>query len=210
MWNEAVSKANSVSMLEMPMRGLFAKIRPKFMTGYGKSESGAAAIEFVTVIFPFIYVLGCIIETGLMLFTEYVLQSSVQDAARQIRTGSAQAAGLNAAAFKAKICTRIGILVDCTSKVTVYVKPDTSFASLKASIPSYLNVGLKADGTPNPTSYDCGQPSQPAAVIATYDWTFAMPFMSFLGNINGNKARRLGGIAIFRNEPYPTSTTTCS
>ena len=192
------------------MRWLFEKIRPKFIKGYSKSESGAAAIEFVTVIFPFIYVLGCITETGLMLFTEYVLQSSVQDAARQIRTGSAQTAGLNAAAFKAKICSRVSILVDCTSKVTVYVKPSTTFANLKATIPSYLNVGLKPDGTPNPTSYDCGQPSQPAAVIATYDWTFAMPFMNFLGNINGNTARRLGGIAIFRNEPFPVSGTTCS
>ena len=183
------------------MRWLFERIRPKFIKGYGRSESGAAAIEFVTVIFPFIYVLGCIIETGLMLFTEYVLQSSVQDAARQIRTGSAQAAGLNAAAFKAKICSRVSILVDCTSKVTVYVKPATSFASLKSSIPSYLNVGLKPDGTPNPTSYDCGTPSQPAAVIATYDWTFAMPFMSVLGNITGHTARRPGGIPIFRNTP---------
>jgi Flp pilus assembly protein TadG len=200
----------AVSRLEKPMRWLFEKIRPKFTKGYAKSESGAAAIEFAAVVLPFIYVLGCIIETGLMLFTEYVLQSSVQDAARQIRTGSAQSASLTAAAFKSIICGRVGMIVNCPAKVTVYVKPATSFASLKATIPSYLNVGLKPDGTPNPVSYDCGQPSQPAAVIATYDWTFTLPFMSFLGNINGNTTRRLGGIAIFRNEPYPTTTSSCS
>jgi Flp pilus assembly protein TadG len=200
----------AASMLEISMRWLLEKIRPKFIKGYRKSESGAAALEFVMVVFPFIYVLGCIIETGVMLFTEYVLQSSVQDAARQIRTGTAQSQGLDAAAFKAKICARVSILVNCSSSVTVYVRPATSFSSLKATIPSYLNVGLKDDGTPNPTSYDCGQPSQPAAVIATYDWTFAMPFMNFLGNINSNTKRRLGGIAIFRNEPYPSSSTSCS
>jgi Flp pilus assembly protein TadG len=200
-----VQELNAVSGVEMSMRRLIKKIRPKLVTGYRKSESGAAALEFVMVVFPFFYVLGCIVETGVMLFTEYVLQSSVQDAARQIRTGSAQTANLDAAAFKAKICQRVSILVNCNSSVTVYVRPASSFSSLKSTIPSYLNVGLKDDGTPNPTSYDCGQPSQPAAVIATYDWTFAMPFMSFLGNIKGNTARRLGGIAIFRNEPYPAT-----
>lgn len=175
-----------------------------------KSESGSAALEFAMVIFPFIYVMGCITETGVMLFTEYVIQSSVQDAARQIRTGGAQTAGLSAAAFKAKICSSVSILVNCSSKVTVYVKPAGSFSSLKSTLPSALNVGPKPDGSPNPTSFDCGQASQPAAVIATYDWTFSLPFMSFLGNINGNAARRLSGVAIFRNEPYPSSTPSCS
>jgi Flp pilus assembly protein TadG len=201
---------NAVSMLEMPMWYSFEKIRPKFVKGLAKSESGTATIEFATVVFPFIYVLGCIIETGLMLFTEYVIQSSVQDSARQIRTGSAQSASLNAGSFKAKICARVSILVNCTSKVTVYVKPATTFSNLKATLPNYLNVGLKPDGTPNPSSYDCGQPSQPAAVIATYDWTFSLPFMSFLGNINGGAARRLAGIAIFRNEPYPPGSNSCT
>lgn len=193
------------------MRWFDDRIRAKFVKGLAKSESGAAAIEFAAVVFPFIYVLGCIIETGLMLFTEYVLQSSVQDAARTIRTGSSQSAGTNAAAFKSKICARVNILVNCASKVTVYVKPGTSFSNLKAILPSYLNIGAAAVGQPaNPTSFDCGQANQPAAVIATYDWTFSLPFMSFLGNISGNTARRLGGVAIFQNEPYPGTTGSCS
>jgi hypothetical protein len=46
-------------------------------------------------------------------------------------------------------------------------------------------------------------------VIATYDWTFTFPFMSFLGNINGNTQRRLTAVAIYQNEPYP-GTASCS
>jgi len=72
-----------------------------------------------------------------------------------------------------------------------------------------LNVGSKPDGTPNPTSYSCGTPEQAAGVIATYDWKFTMPFMSFLGNFNEGKTRRLYGIAIFQNEPFPAGTA-CS
>uniref|UniRef100_UPI00112F141F TadE/TadG family type IV pilus assembly protein n=1 Tax=Escherichia coli TaxID=562 RepID=UPI00112F141F len=52
-----------------------------------RSESGATAVEFALVAGPFFYVLGCICETGLMLFTEYVIQNSVQEAARLVRTG---------------------------------------------------------------------------------------------------------------------------
>jgi hypothetical protein len=36
-----------------------------------------------------------------------------------------------------------------------------------------------------------------------------MPFMTFLGNFNGGKTRRLYGIAIFQNEPFPAGTA-CS
>jgi Flp pilus assembly protein TadG len=189
---------------------VFEKIRKGSLGRLKKSESGSVALEFAMVIFPFIYVIGCIMETGVMLFTEYVLQSSVQDAARSIRTGAAQNASLSSADFKAKICGRMSILVNCTSSVTVYVKPATSFSNLKSSSPSAIGVGLKPDGTPGPTSYSCGQPSQPGVVIATYDWTFALPFMSFLGNINSNTARRLSGIAIYQNEPFPVISSCTS
>jgi len=153
--------------------------------------------------------MGCICETGIMLFTEYSIQAGVQEAAREIRTGQAQTAGLSAAGFKSKICEITGIVIDCESDLTVYVRPANTFTSLASVLPTYMNVGAKPDGTPNPTSYDCGGPSQAAGVIATYDWDFTMPFMTFLGNINGGEKRRLYGLAIFQNEPF-SSTGTCS
>ena len=191
------------------MRGFLNKFRPKFLQRIIKSESGATAVEFSLVAFPFFMIMGCICETGIMLFSEYAIQAGVQDAAREIRTGQAQTAALSAAAFKTKICEIAGIVFDCEGKLIVYVKPATTFALLQTTLPSYLNVGSKPDGTPNPTSYDCGLASQAAAVIATYDWKFTMPFMQFLGNINGNTARRIYSLAIFENEPFP-ATTTCS
>jgi hypothetical protein len=191
------------------MRGFLNKFRPKLVRRMIKSESGATAVEFSLVAFPFFMLLGCICETGVMLFSEYAIQAGVQEAAREIRTGQAQTAGLSAAAFKTKVCEIAGIVFDCEGKLTVYVKPAATFTTLQTVLPSYLNVGAKPDGTPNPTSYDCGLASQAAAVIATYDWKFTMPFMHFLGNINGGAKRRLYGLAIFQNEPFP-ATTTCS
>lgn len=191
------------------MRGVLERLRTKFVRRMIKSESGAAAVEFSLVAFPFFMIMGCICETGIMLFSEYAIQAGVQEAAREIRTGQAQNASLSAAGFKSKICELAGIVVDCEAGLTVYVRPANTFTALEATMPSYLNVGAKPDGTPNPTSYDCGGPSQAAAVIATYDWDFTMPFMEFLGNINGGEMRRLYGLAIFQNEPFP-ATTSCS
>lgn len=191
------------------MRALINKVRPKVVRRILKSDSGATAVEFSLVAFPFFMLLGCICETGIMLFSEYAIQVGVQEAAREIRTGQAQEASLSAAAFKSKICELAGIVIDCESSLTVYVKPAATFADLKTLLPNYLNVGAKPDGTPNPTSYDCGAASQAAGVIATYDWDFTMPFMQFLGNINSGQKRRLYGLAIFQNEPFP-ATTTCS
>ncbi|MEQ1522709.1 MAG: TadE/TadG family type IV pilus assembly protein [Aestuariivirga sp.] len=191
------------------MRAFLNRFRPKFVRRMIRSESGAAAVEFSLVAFPFFMVMGCICETGIMLFTEYSLQAGVQDAARQIRTGQAQNSSMTAENFKTKICEITGIVIDCESKVTVYVRPAATFAALASAMPSFMNVGVKPDGSPNPTSYSCGTPEQAAGVIATYDWNFTMPFMKFLGNFNNGKTRRLYGIAIFQNEPFPAGTA-CS
>lgn len=172
---------------------------------YVKNESGATAVEFAMVSPVFFLMLGITLETGLMLFTEYVLQTSVQEAARLVRTGQAQASNLNAAAFKSKICNLAGLIINCNSNVSVYMATASNFTNLNNVVPSSLSIGQKSDGTPGPASFDCGGPSQAVALIATYDWKFTIPyFMSYFANF-GSDTRRLTGFAMFKNEPFPTS-----
>jgi len=167
---------------------------------FGESQSGAAAVEFALVAGPFFFVLGTIAETGLMLFTEYAIQNSVQGAAREIRTHQvATDTGVilkTEAQFKTDLCSKITSLIDCAGKVTVYVNSATTFAGLKTAMPNFISIGPGG-----PTSYSPGQSSQAVGVVATYDWDFAFPFMDFLGNIDGGAQRRLHGIAVFNNEP---------
>jgi len=175
------------------------------MRKFENSEKGAAALEFALVGPVFFLLLGVIIETGLMMFTEYVLQTGVQDSSRLIRTGQAQmGAALDIATFKKSICNIASVVIDCTNKVTVYVRSDPNFATLKAKLPPFINVG-PTSGSITQTSpcYYPGPPSQPAVVVATYDWYFTMWGMSYLGNLPNNTARRLVGFSIFLNEPYP-------
>lgn len=172
-----------------------------------QDDSGVAAVEFAMVAPVFFFVFGCIIETGLMLFTEYVLQSSVQDAARQVRTGQAQAAAMGSSAFKDIICNTANAVMDCDGGVTVYVRSDTTFATLQANVPDVLTIGASSGGAAAAAaSYDCGNPNEAMAVIATYDWQFVLPFMEIYGNVDGNQKRRLSGIAMFKNEPYPAGS----
>jgi Flp pilus assembly protein TadG len=178
-------------------------------SGIARDDSGATAIEFAMVAPVFFLVLGAIVETGLMLFTEYVLQSSVQEAARQVRTGQAQTAGMSEATFKTEVCDMASIVLDCASDVTVYVRSEANFAALQAAIPSYLAVGASYGGAAGVTSYDCGAASEAVAIIATYDWDFVMPGMGAFGNIDSDNKRRLAGFAMFRNEPFPAGTA-CS
>lgn len=191
---------------------LKAKPRKGFFKLYRKDSSGATAVEFAMIAPLFFLMLGVILETGVMLFTEYVLQTSVQEAARLVRTGQAQTAAMSATQLKDKICNLAGVIINCTGRVTVYTASATNFSTLKASMPSYLGVGKKADGTPGPSSFNCGGPSASVGMIATYDWDFNIPyFMGFMSNMPGNTTtRRLAGFAMFKNEPFPSSTSSCA
>jgi Flp pilus assembly protein TadG len=177
---------------------------------YKSSEKGATAIEFAMVAFPFFALMGVIIETGAMMFTEYGLQAAVQEAARTARTGQAQGASKSAADFKTLICKNAAIGASCTSGLVVYANSYASWSQLAANMPSFLSIGVKDDGTAGAAAYKLGAPTCPSSLVATYDWTFIMPLMNYLGNIKGNTARRLVGFAMFQTEPYPSAGgTTC-
>lgn len=173
---------------------------------FSASERGATAVEFALVGAPFFFVFGCIMETGVMLFFEYMMQSATQEAARIIRTGQTVAgAPVTASSFKTALCGKLTMLPNCSGRVTVYVNNGTSFSNLETVMGDPVTIGPAPDGTPAPVTFNPGAQLMPATVVTTYDWTFVFPFMDFLGNINGNDARRLTGMAIFRNEPFGTT-----
>ncbi len=109
------------------------------------SAEGATAVEFALVAFPFFYVLGAICETGLMLFTEYVVQNAVQEAARTVRTGQVSTTSGTAtkteSEFKDSICADLSTLIDCDGELTVYVNNAADFAALEGAIEDPVNIG---------------------------------------------------------------------
>jgi hypothetical protein len=186
-------------------------IKKQVMRRLLKDESAVTVIEFAFLAPVFFMLLFMVLETGFMLFTEYRIQSSLQQAARLVRTGQAQTQRIDANTFKDRICSGNSAIPDCRSKVVVYMKPGNSFTELATNTPSYVNIGPTYDSSGVPTmpgseQYDCGRSSEPVVLIATYDWQFKItPLGNFLANTGQHKGvRRLVGFAIFRNEPYPS------
>lgn len=187
------------------------------------NDDGVTAIEFAMLGPLFIVGMLVTFESSLILFTEYVIQTSVQEAARLVRTGQAQSymkpgmaqPGMTPAQFKTAICSIAKFAFDCEKNLTVYMNTATTFAALEATTPPYLTITGGAFGKTgsvvNPPPFKCGQPSEAVALIATYDWRIATPWiMSGFANVAGDdRKRRLVGFSMFRNEPFPAGGTSC-
>jgi Flp pilus assembly protein TadG len=198
-------------------------LRNKRVSRFLSNDDGVTVIEFAFLGPLFLTLLLVTFESSLMLFTEHVIQTSVQEAARLVRTGQAQSymkpgmptPGMTPAQFKSAICSIAKFAFKCEANLTVYMNTATTFAALEASTPSYLTITAGAFGKTgtvlNPPPFKCGQPSEAVALIATYDWRIATPWvMSGFANVAGDdRTRRLVGFSMFRNEPYPAGGTSC-
>ena len=165
-----------------------------------RDDRGVTAIEFAMVATPFLALLFGIMGVGLFFFTTFTLENGVEQAARLLRTGQAQEAGLTASQFKTRVCNNVPALVDCASKVRVNVLSFNDAADITAdTLPTCLNGDNTLSGA---TEYTPGGPSQLVVVWACYEWELSskIPFIN-LGNMAGG-SRLIQATAVFRSEPY--------
>jgi Flp pilus assembly protein TadG len=176
---------------------------------FRRNQDGATAVEFALVAAPFFALMFAIIETALLFFADQTFDTAVSSAARLIRTGQAQEAGMSASDFKAAICnpdlaqdrSGLGALFDC-SKIKIDVKTYSNFSDISLTPPidpttKELNV------TEN---YQPGVGGNIVVVRAYYEWP---TFVPGLGNNLADMpdgTHLLVATAAFRNEPFPTST----
>ena len=166
-----------------------------------KSNNGVTAIEFALVGAPFLYLLCVIFETGLMLFSEYIIENGVSRAARMIRTGQVQINGMSSSQFKDEICGKLASFLDCENKLHVDVRKFSNFSSI--ALPSaYNGEELSADVT-SASKFQPGVALDVVVVRAYYEWKLFVPGLSQLANLSGGR-RSLTAGAAFRNEPYTT------
>lgn len=161
--------------------------------------SGSTAVEFGIVAMPFLMLLFGIIGVALYFFTTFALENAVEQAARLIRTGQAQQAGMTDAQFKAKVCELVPGYVDCETKMLVNVR---SFAQPDLAPPVTQGECLTNGTLSDATTYSPGTASQVVLISLCYEWEFAriVPFIN-LGNMNGG-SRLIQASTVFRTEPY--------
>ncbi|MEM1044717.1 MAG: TadE/TadG family type IV pilus assembly protein [Pseudomonadota bacterium] len=184
----------SLTRLSSPLRALFTRARR-----LKRDESGAVAMEFGFVAFPFFLLLFSIIEVAMAFFANQILDNAVSDAARMIRTGQAQAQNFSETEFKAQICGKLMGLFDCAGgKMYIDVKTYDSFGDV--AIPSPINDDGEVEEN---FGYDDGGPETIIVTRVYYEWPLFTNFIGTgLGNLaNGN--RLLAAVSTFRNEPFP-------
>ena len=159
---------------------------------FGRSTEGVTAVEFGLVAAPFFFLLGGILEVGVMLFTEYQLQGAVDAAGRLVRTG--QATVTTAEQFTDALCQNSTGIPDCPNRIGFVVTSGTRFADI--SLPDMTTIGAET------RTFSPGGPEQAVAIIATIDWTFILPQMRLMSNLQDGDSRRLQAIAVFQTEPF--------
>lgn len=165
-----------------------------------RREDGATVIEFAAVIGPFLAIMFAIIEVGLTFFAGQALETAVADSSRLIMTGQVQKQGLDAAAFKQDLCSRLLALINCADGVQVDVKKYGSFDGVNLSPPAYDPEEGKLDTSD--FGYQPGAQGEIVVVRVVYEWpTFLRGFGFDLATLPNGK-RLLMATAAFRNEPF--------
>jgi Flp pilus assembly protein TadG len=184
------------------MTGQRLQRRRRLLRRYRRSQSGVTAVEFAIVAPPFLMLLLAIFEVGIMLFSEYVIEHGVGQAARMIRTGEVQLQPMSDAEFKTLVCGRLATYLDCESKLHIDVRAFDDFDKVELSPPLTSEGELSSDVTNN--NFQPGAPLEVVVVRVYYEWALFAPGMTYMSNMSGGR-RLLAAGAAFRNEPYGNS-----
>lgn len=169
----------------------------RFLRRFGRAEKGVAAIEFAIIAIPFFLLLFAVIDTGLVYFAQSTLENGVATAARQIKTGQAQAGNMTQTQFRTLVCNQISMLLKCDSRLGLDVRRFTSFSSV--ALPAALDANGNMTGN---FQFNMGVAGDIIVVRAFYAWPVLTPqFGPTLVNMSGN-ARLLTAAAAFKNEPF--------
>lgn len=167
---------------------------------YKDSEDGVTAIEFAMVGGPFLYLLMAIFETGLMLFSEYVIENGTANAARMIRTGEVQTTGITQSEFKELVCGNLAAFLDCETRLYVDVRSYPDFDDVSVP-PAISGSGELSSDVTTGGQFEPGNELEVVVARVYYDWKLFTPGISHLANL-ANGRRLLSASAAFRNEPF--------
>lgn len=213
---QAGSKAVSREIASGALRWLLRRFR--------RDISGATAVEFAIISVPFLGLLFAIFETAFVFLAQEGLDAATNAAARQIMTGQAQGTSTitTAAQFaNSLICNPtapaqriLPSFMNCANLI-VDVSQATAFSSAVVSKSFYTNPT---------TNYNPGGANCIVVVRVVYPMPVYLSIIAGNGLVangadntsgqtsyNGSMNYILMSTAVFRNEPFPSTTySSCS
>jgi Flp pilus assembly protein TadG len=167
---------------------------------WSADKSGVTAVEFAIVGMPFLMLLYGIMVVGLYFFTTFTLENALERAARLIRTGQAQKAGMTEVQFKNTVCSHLPRFINCQNKLLVNVRnfPEADLTPVVTQSECLSNGALT-----DVTTYSPGRANQVVLVTLCFEYELAnkLPFLQ-LGTMRGG-SRLIQAATVFRTEPYP-------
>jgi Flp pilus assembly protein TadG len=149
-------------------------------------------MEFALVAPIFLLFFFALLELGLEMFTQILLDDSVRSAGRQIQIGAVA----SQAAFVTAVCKEFSAIAGATScpgALQVYATSGSSFAALTPGT-------VSAAGVLSPTTFTPGGSRADVLVQVVYQRTHVMPFIQTY--IAPGGTRGLLATTVFQNEPY--------
>ncbi len=188
---------------------------------FRRDRQGSIMIEMAMIGPLFILMLAGIIELGITLFTQAVLDGAARDAERIIRIGQVQASGSTGnqeTAFQNQLCSSLSLLsATCgAANSTVYFSVKT-FANFGAVSFTACNQNPNQAGNGTPCPFQPGTGGQIVAVRVTYARPYIIPWVGkclsggscwvFGATANPNQvgtgSANLVSTVVFQNEPFP-------
>ncbi len=148
-----------------------------------RDERGAAAVELAIVGPPFILMMLAIIEMGLTLVTQAVLDGAARSAAQRIRSGEIASAGSvteQVAAFQATLCHDLSVLptaASCETNVVFDVEPFVRSTPDSLARGSSCTPRANSPGRAGACAFDLGTGGQIIRVEVQYHRPFILPWI---------------------------------
>ncbi|WP_208990092.1 TadE/TadG family type IV pilus assembly protein [Pseudovibrio brasiliensis] len=172
------------------------------MKSFFSDWKGATAIEF-GLIAPILFaIVFSILELGLSLFVEVLLDNAVAEAARQIRTGQVHAAAesgeYDQASFKKTILENgTGLLKAAEDRILINVESFEDFGNIPEAKPLVEDGEIVMN-----QNWDPGGTSDVVLVRVICSWPMITSKMIEVFGQTSDGMRILVATEIFRNEPF--------
>lgn len=168
-----------------------------FLRRFRRSKDGAAALEFAVVGLPFFLFMFAILDISLIFFASTTLENGIVSAARQIRTGKAQATHMTQEQFRTLVCVEISMMLGCDSRLGIDVRKYAGFSNAQ------FNNVLDQDGNLTGNfQFNPGDPGDVVVVRAFYTWPVMTPIVGEAFQNMAGGHRLIETSIAFRNEPF--------
>lgn len=183
-------------------------------------DRGNVAIEMGFVAPPLFLLLLMIIDFGIMLTTQALLDGAARDAARLIRTGQITGSS-GITAFQTQLCADMSPILSnatCLSQVLFSVQVFSNFGTIGTVGFNPCTQNFNATGSGTACAFASSSANQIVGVRVVYNRPFIVPWVGACltggscwfgvgtqaGSATGTNTVPLIATVIFQNEPFPS------